>query len=621
MQVLLDSGATVERASIDEAYLDLSRLVEKRLASGSPVSPGQLPHTWIGGDKDSDREETVTNWCQDALDGDGDDLRLAVGAAIIEDVRAEVFRRTEFRCSAGVAHCKTLAKLCCGLNKPNKQTVLPGAKISALYESLAVTKVRGLGGKLGETVVQALEVETMAQLAAVPRSTLESKFEAKTAHWLQLLARGRDGEVVKERELPKSIGCGKNFRGKEKLETVPRVEEKLTNLVEELMERLEEDRDEHGRMATGLTVGVAQEGIGWVSRVGKLPLYTAGSVFAVVMGILTRLNTAKEKEEWCPALLNISISAGKFVTGEGSSNQSITSFFSPGTSNNIYMQMAKQKPRSKTPSKPSIKSFFGAKMLSMQKEVQTSPTPSVREEEEDETDHENIVNCDKKEIHGNTSEAQVELPKEPDDNIEIFQHEKNNSEHDHDSEGTLADITTFNHSSPEDSVNAVNERDEDESRAENCSDFDIAELIPSLDSYEPSLLEILPQHLKEKAIEWVNNLKDKETKPTVTKNLSTTFLSTVSQPQCQNEENEGNNLVECETCQQKVSAFTLPEHLDWHFAVNLSKQPNPNAILQNTKSQSQLAGKRKREPASKLNNSDSTKKPCKENISNYFKKS
>ena len=45
-----------------------------------------------------------------------------------------------------------------------------------------------------------------------------------------------------------------------------RVEEKLTNLVEELLERLEEDREEYSRMATGLTVGVAQEGIGWVSR-------------------------------------------------------------------------------------------------------------------------------------------------------------------------------------------------------------------------------------------------------------------------------------------------------------------------------------------------------------------
>ncbi len=45
------------------------------------------------------------------------------------------------RCSAGIAHCKTLAKLCCGLHKPNKQTVLPQAAVAILYATLPVTKV------------------------------------------------------------------------------------------------------------------------------------------------------------------------------------------------------------------------------------------------------------------------------------------------------------------------------------------------------------------------------------------------------------------------------------------------------------------------------------------------
>ncbi len=45
------------------------------------------------------------------------------------------------RCSAGIAHCKTLAKLCCGLHKPNKQTVLPQAAVATLYATLPVTKV------------------------------------------------------------------------------------------------------------------------------------------------------------------------------------------------------------------------------------------------------------------------------------------------------------------------------------------------------------------------------------------------------------------------------------------------------------------------------------------------
>ena len=39
-------------------------------------------------------------------------------------MRAEVFKQTEFRCSAGIAHNKVMAKLIAGLHKPNKQTVV-----------------------------------------------------------------------------------------------------------------------------------------------------------------------------------------------------------------------------------------------------------------------------------------------------------------------------------------------------------------------------------------------------------------------------------------------------------------------------------------------------------------
>ena len=36
------------------------------------------------------------------------DRRLAIGAAIVEELRAAVFRDTGFRCSAGVAHNKVI---------------------------------------------------------------------------------------------------------------------------------------------------------------------------------------------------------------------------------------------------------------------------------------------------------------------------------------------------------------------------------------------------------------------------------------------------------------------------------------------------------------------------------
>jgi hypothetical protein len=61
---------------------------------------------------------------------------------------------------AGVAHTKTLAKLCSGFNKPNMQTVLPSAFVDSLLGSLPLARLRGLGGQFGQTVQQRLGVTT-----------------------------------------------------------------------------------------------------------------------------------------------------------------------------------------------------------------------------------------------------------------------------------------------------------------------------------------------------------------------------------------------------------------------------------------------------------------------------
>ena len=59
-------------------------------------------------------------------------------------MRAEIFKQTSFRCSAGIAHNKVLAKLCAGLNKPNKQTILTQEQVPTLFKKVNIGKVRGL---------------------------------------------------------------------------------------------------------------------------------------------------------------------------------------------------------------------------------------------------------------------------------------------------------------------------------------------------------------------------------------------------------------------------------------------------------------------------------------------
>ena len=131
---------------------------------------------------------------------------MAVGAAIVEEMRAEVYAQTQFRCSAGIAHNKVLAKLIAGINKPNKQTVLPQDQVKSFFTQVKISKVRGLGGKLGEAITENFHIETMSKLAEISILDLRRYFDEKTTTWLFNLARGIDHEEVKERELAKSIG-------------------------------------------------------------------------------------------------------------------------------------------------------------------------------------------------------------------------------------------------------------------------------------------------------------------------------------------------------------------------------------------------------------------------------
>ena len=113
IDVLVGFGAVVERASIDEAYIDITALVEERQRDIGTVGESLLPNTFVVGHDSSKevRREGVETWLgANEREGLSDNTRLAVGASIMEDMRRAVYDKTGFRCSAGIAHNKVRAK-------------------------------------------------------------------------------------------------------------------------------------------------------------------------------------------------------------------------------------------------------------------------------------------------------------------------------------------------------------------------------------------------------------------------------------------------------------------------------------------------------------------------------
>jgi DNA polymerase eta len=118
----------VEKASIDESFLDLTSYAKTELLKRYPelnISPpnGDLsihlplpPHfsmpDELGVLVPSENEEEQMDW---------DDIIMFLVAEKIKQVREEVETKLGYICSAGISRNKMLAKLAAGTNKPNKQ--------------------------------------------------------------------------------------------------------------------------------------------------------------------------------------------------------------------------------------------------------------------------------------------------------------------------------------------------------------------------------------------------------------------------------------------------------------------------------------------------------------------
>ncbi|XP_014662519.1 PREDICTED: DNA polymerase eta-like isoform X2 [Priapulus caudatus] len=347
IKVLCRFSNCVERASIDEAYIDLTETVHERTQAGTDrIKQDMLSNTHVIGFEelnnhevthkgetceegvaepatenhakpkattDEQRKLGVSSWLaciydNDEADGSHDQM-LAAAAAIVEEIREAVWKDTGFRCSAGIAHNKVLAKLACGVNKPNKQTILPHRSVGGLFKDLPVHKLRSLGGKLGEQVVDQLGVQFMGEICAFTRKHLQSTLGDKYGAWLYDACRGIEQEPVTARLLPKSIGCGKNFSGKTALNTYDQVAHWVHQLCQELVERLTKDEETNNRHASSLTVSaLLQEGAGGARVSRATPIYRS------------------------PAIANISMSASKFSDLGAAGTVSIGSFLVPKAS-------------------------------------------------------------------------------------------------------------------------------------------------------------------------------------------------------------------------------------------------------------------------------------------------
>lgn len=314
-----------ERASIDEAYIDVTAEVDRRVRAAVGETRERPEGTVVVGER-LDLQNEV-------------DARLAYGADIAAEVRARVFADCGYTVSAGICVNKLLAKFASAQNKPNQQTIVPISAVPALMADVPLRKLRGLGGKLGKEV-EALGVATAGEATALSIEKLEKALgQRKLAVFVYNSVRGKDDSEVSERDKTKSLLAAKSFGSQYSLAPVEK--QWLPILAEELAERLLADLELYNRDAKTLVVSFrlkAADGVSGMlsaSRSTSMPAAAVeGRTDAILSSAIRVLRRAVQEKHFTFPITFIGLTATNFLD-RANINESIERYFRPGDKDGV----------------------------------------------------------------------------------------------------------------------------------------------------------------------------------------------------------------------------------------------------------------------------------------------
>uniref|UniRef100_A0A3B3BWC6 Polymerase (DNA directed) iota n=1 Tax=Oryzias melastigma TaxID=30732 RepID=A0A3B3BWC6_ORYME len=221
-ELLSSFSPLVERLGFDENFMDVTEMVEKRMAE-TPEEFSFSGHVY----NPSNAQIRAS-----------DHPRLALGSHIAAELRGAIHSKLGLTGCAGIASNKLLAKLVSGTFKPNQQTVLLQEHVGHIMESLSgVRKVPGVGHQTAKRLLQ-LGVVSVKELQLLPLSDLVKEFGGAVGQRLKKLSLGDDDSPVTPSGAPQSLSDEDSFK---KMTSTDEVVLKIQQLLSSLVERMQKD--------------------------------------------------------------------------------------------------------------------------------------------------------------------------------------------------------------------------------------------------------------------------------------------------------------------------------------------------------------------------------------------
>jgi nucleotidyltransferase/DNA polymerase involved in DNA repair len=195
-QILIKTGDFVQAVSCDEAYIDVSFSMKKKLREEEGSSSCSSSFLMEGGEDGDDHQASF-------------DRLQSLAYRLADEIRREIFSATGCPASIGIARNLLLARLATTKAKPNGVFFLSSSNCFSLLNDLPVSGLPGFGYNIKEKCLK-LKIETVKDVHSVSPALLKKELGEKTALSLLSFAQGSDDRVL-ENKIRQSLGSDINW--------------------------------------------------------------------------------------------------------------------------------------------------------------------------------------------------------------------------------------------------------------------------------------------------------------------------------------------------------------------------------------------------------------------------
>lgn len=284
LNILRSECDLVEKASVDESFLDLGRLVFRRIVQ---IFPDLLQNMEDANDRlqpveripegieysglviaktdDLEDESGVPDSSHEFLVEDWDDLVILIGSMVCFELRKRIESELGYKTSGGVGRVKTIAKLASGYRKPDQQTIVRNDAIPPFLKKFKLSDFWSFGGKLGEYIKEQLGHDELAansirnSYSTIPALSKVLDNNVELATKIFKIVRGDLHSKIENKEFIKSMMSNKNFRGKSVSNTKDLMPW-IRVFIGELMLRIKELDDEYSTVLRPTKLSLSLKG-------------------------------------------------------------------------------------------------------------------------------------------------------------------------------------------------------------------------------------------------------------------------------------------------------------------------------------------------------------------------